>query len=117
MGKSSLNLIFQPFSWAMIPVIFQFWFHPHPPWQEHHTHVVLVDAGSRREEAFGTEVDMREALERYATGPGLANERSGNSFGIWSVCLETQCFKTGIMNKTYFDTMENSKKFCCSIER
>lgn len=26
--------------------------------QEHHTHVVLVDAGSRREEAFGTEVDL-----------------------------------------------------------
>ena len=45
--------------------------------------MVLVDAGSRREEAFGTEVDMREALERYATGP-LSNERSGNSFGIWS---------------------------------
>jgi hypothetical protein len=70
-------------SWKIISkfIIFQLaiqlgydsWFHP--PCQEHHTHVVLVDAGSRREEAFGTEVDMREALERYATGP---------SFGIWS---------------------------------
>lgn len=30
--------------------------------QEHHTHVVLVDAGSRREEAFGTEATDLHAM-------------------------------------------------------
>jgi len=55
-----------------------------PGLQEHHTHVVLVDAGSRREEAFGTEVDMREALERYVSTAVMRGRRSR------SFCLENE---------------------------
>ena len=45
---------------------------------------MLVDAGSRREEAFGTEVDMREALERYAAWASY-----GRVFvEFWAGCLE-----------------------------
>ncbi|CAJ1432588.1 unnamed protein product, partial [Effrenium voratum] len=47
-----------------------------PSLQEHHTHVVLVDAGKRRQEAFGTEVDMREALERYVATSTMFRKRS-----------------------------------------
>ncbi|CAK9110765.1 Transient receptor potential cation channel subfamily M member 2 (Estrogen-responsive element-associated gene 1 protein) (Long transient receptor potential channel 2) (LTrpC-2) (LTrpC2) (Transient receptor potential channel 7) (TrpC7) (Transient receptor potential melastatin 2) [Durusdinium trenchii] len=44
--------------------------------QEHHTHVVLVDGGKRGQDAFGTEVDMREALERYVATAVMRGKRS-----------------------------------------
>ncbi|CAK9055337.1 unnamed protein product [Durusdinium trenchii] len=43
---------------------------------EHHTHVVLVDGGKRGQDAFGTEVDMREALERYVATAVMRGKRS-----------------------------------------
>ena len=36
-----------------------------PGLQEHHTHVVLVDAGKRGEKAFGTEAPRRGRMGRW----------------------------------------------------